>query len=293
MVVVGSEGLLAQMIGSSRMKKSFLTSTRVFVLSVLLAAANMVALAQQPTRNRLPFSKGEELFYEAEFKKGLLRGASIGEFRFIVQSTPRDPNGADPLRLVADVVSKGFLMKLAGIRFHEHVESIIKPEQFSPLRTNKLDEQGKRVRVSDAVFDHDKRRVTWTERDPNQNQPPQITALDFTEPIQDILSMIYFVRTQSLDVGRSFDIPVSDSGRVFSLTVAVVERKRIKCALGRVEAVRIEPAMFGEGRMLRGEGKMSIWITEDSRHLPVWAHLNVSAGTVDIKLKRVSHQDAR
>lgn len=272
------------------MKQSFPTSTRAFVLSLLLAAANMVAVAQQQATNRLPFSKGEELFYEAEFKKGLLRGASIGEFRFMVQSTPHDTNGADPLRLVADVVSKGFFTKLAGIRFHEHVESIIKPEQFSPLRTNKLDEQGKRVRISDAVFDHDRRKVTWTERDPNQNQPPRITALDFTEPIQDILSMIYFVRTQSLEVGKSFDIPVTDSGRVFRMTVAVVERKRIKCILGRVDAFRIEPTMFGEGRMLRGEGKMSIWITDDSRHVPVWAHLNVSAGTVDIKLRRVSYQ---
>ena len=160
------------------------------------------------------------------------------------------------------------------------------------LRTNKLDEQGKRVRVSDATFDHEKRKVTWTERDPNQNQPPRITSLDFSEPIQDMLSMIYFVRTQKLEVGKSFEIPVSDSGQVYRMPVAVVERKRIKCVLGRVSAIRIEPAMFGEGRMLRGEGKMSIWITEDSRHLPVWAHLKLNIGTVDIKLKRITYQNA-
>ena len=52
-----------------------------------------------------------------------------------------------------------------------------------------------------------------------------------------------------------------------------------------------EPAMFGEGRMLRGEGKMSIWITEDSRHLPVWAQLKLNIGTVDIKLKRITYQN--
>ena len=91
-------------------------------------------------------------------------------------------------------------------------------------------------------------------------------------------------------MGKSFEIPVSDSGQVYRMTVAVVERKRIKCVLGRVSAIRIEPAMFGEGRMLRGEGKMSIWITEDSRHLPVWAQLKLNIGTVDIKLKRVSYQ---
>ena len=103
--------------------------------------------------------------------------------------------------------------------------------------------------------------------------------------------MIYFVRTQKLEVGKSFEIPVSDSGQVYRVPVAVVERKRINCVLGRVNAIRIEPAMFGEGRMLRGEGKISIWITDDSRRLPVWAHLNLNVGTVDIKLKRITYQN--
>ncbi len=272
------------------MKRAFSIFARTSLLLLLLAATGSFARAQQPAANHISFARGEELFYEAEFKKGLLRGANIGEFRF--SASPEQTAAGDPLRLVADVVSKGFFTKLAGIHFHEHVESIVDPEQFSALRTNKLDEQGKRVRTSDAIFDHEKHKVTWTERDPNQTQPPRITSLDFSEPIQDILSMIYFVRMQKLDVGRSFEIPVSDSGRVFRMTVAVAERKRIKCVLGRVSAIRIEPAMFGEGRMLRGEGKISIWITEDSRHLPVWAHINLNVGTVDIRLKRVSYPEA-
>jgi len=262
---------------------------RTSLLLLLLLANGIFIRSQQPGTNQLPFARGEELFYEAEFSKALLRGANIGEFRF--SARPEQTSAGDPLRLVADVVSKGFFPKLAGIHFHEHVESIVEPNQFMVMRTNKLDEQGKRVRTSDAVFDHEKRKVTWTERDPNQNQPPRITSLDFSEPIQDVLSMIYFVRTQKLEVGKSFEIPVSDSGQVFRMSVAVVERKRINCVLGRVNAIRIEPAMFGEGRMLRGEGKISIWITDDSRRLPVWAHLNLNVGTVDIKLKRITYQN--
>src|SRR6266849_3597462 len=271
------------------MKRAFSIFARTSLLLLLLAATASFARAQQPAANQLSFSRGEELFYEAEFKRALLRGANIGEFRF--SARPEQTASGDPLRLVGDVVSKGFFTKLAGIRFHEHVESMVAPDQFIVLRTKKLDEQGKRVRTSDATFDHEKRKVTWTERDPNQNQPPRITSLDFSEPIQDVLSMIYFVRLQKLEVGKSFDIPVSDSGQVFRMFVAVVERKRIKCVLGRVNALRIEPAMFGEGRMLRGEGKMSIWITEDSRHLPVWAQLKLNVGTVDIKLKRITYQN--
>ena len=270
------------------MKRILSIFARSSLLLLLMAAAGGFARAQ-PAANQHSFARGEELFYEAEFNKALLRGANIGEFRF--SARPEQTAGGDPLHLVGDAVSKGFFTKLAGIRFHEHFESLVDPAQFMVLRTNKLDEQGKRVRVSDATFDHEKRKVTWTERDPNQNQPLRITSLDFSEPIQDLLTMIYFVRTQKLEVGKSFEIPVIDSGQVYRVPVAVVERKRIKCVLGRVSAIRIEPAMFGEGRMLRGEGKISIWITEDSRHLPVWAHLNLNIGTVDIRLKRVTYQN--
>ena len=158
------------------------------------------------------------------------------------------------------------------------------------LRTSKLEEQGKRVRASEAVFDHEARQVTWTERDPNQSQPPRTSAQEFSEPIQDILTVIYFLRTRKLEVGKSFDVPLSDAGRVYRFSVAVVERKQIKTVLGRVSAVRIDPALFGEDGLAR-RGSLSIWITDDSRRLPVKAQLKVDLGTFDIKLKRVSYRE--
>ncbi|HEY5074853.1 MAG TPA: DUF3108 domain-containing protein, partial [Pyrinomonadaceae bacterium] len=188
---------------------------------------------------------------------------------------------------------KGLFIRIAGFHFHEHVESTVDPSPFTVLRTNKLEEQGKRVRASEAVFDHEARKVTWTERDPNQSQPARTSAIDFSEPIQDILTVIYFLRTQKLEVGKSFDVPVSDSGRVFRFSVAVVERKQINTVLGRVTAVRVDPALFGENGLVRSRGSLSIWITEDSRRLPVKAQLKVDIGTFDIKLKRVSYNDEK
>ena len=114
------------------------------------------------------------------------------------------------------------------------------------LRTHKLEEQGKRVRASEAVFDHQARKVTWTERDPNQTQPPRTSALEFSEPIQDILTVIYFLRTQKLEVGKTFDVPLSDSGRVFRFSVVAVSLKKKNTVLGRVSAVRVDHALFGE-----------------------------------------------
>ena len=66
---------------------------------------------------------------------------------------------APPLMLSTDVESKGWFRKLFGINFRYHVESQVEPNAFYVLRTNKVDEQGKRVRTSEAVFDQDAKRV--------------------------------------------------------------------------------------------------------------------------------------
>ena len=104
-----------------------------------------------------------------------------------------------------------------------------------------------------------------------------------------MLTVIYYLRTQKLETGKSFDVPVTDAGRVFRMSVAAVEEKEIDTVLGKVKAIRVEPALFGDTSLVRARGQLSIWITEDDRHLPVRAQLKVDLGTFDIKLKRVSY----
>lgn len=271
--------------------------TRTFVAALLLTLAFNTVPGQQAQRTALPFSSGEELVYQGEFNKGLLHGIDVAEFRFkaVIEGAPgRGPSETDPfvMRLVGDVASKGLFPRIAGFRFHEHVESTVDPGPFTVLRTSKLEEQGKRMRLSEAVFDHATRKVIWTERDPNQSQPPRTNTLDFSEPIQDILTVIYFLRTQKLEIGKSFDVPLSDAGRVYRFAVAVVERKQLNTVLGKVNAVRIDPSLFGEQGFAR-RGSLSIWITDDDRRLPVKAQLKVDLGTFDIKLKRVSYTDGK
>ena len=256
---------------------------------ILVAGASVLAPAQAGPHSPLPFARGEELIYQAEFSRALLRGVDVAEFRFNSTSEHVARGADDPiiLHLTGDVVSKGLFPKIAGFKFHQHIESTADVEPFTTLRTSRSEEQGKRVRQIEAVFDHQARRATWVERQPNQ----RTTSIDFTEPIQDVLTAIYFLRTQNLEVGKPFEVLISDSGRIYRVPVKVAERKTMDTAVGRVKAIRVEPAVFGDDALLHTRGQLSIWLTEDERHLPVRAQLKVEIGTFDIKLKRVSYSD--
>jgi hypothetical protein len=254
---------------------------------LILLSANFSSAAAQAPQSMLPFARGEELVYQAEFTRGLLRGIDVAEFHFQARSEHVSKGAEDPviLRLTGDVVSKGLFPKIAGFKFHQHVESIAQPVPFAVLHTDKIDEQGKRSRVLEALFNHETHKATWTERNPN----PGSVIIDFSEPIQDVLTVIYFLRTQKLEVGKSFDVPLSDAGRLYRFSVKAVERKQLNTVLGRVNAIRVEPALFGDAGVVRARGLLSIWVTDDERRLPVRAQLKVDIGTFDIKLKRLSY----
>lgn len=259
-----------------------------FIISLLLVPAGARTRRDTPP---LPFEPSEESVYEAEFSRALLRGVNVATMRFSARrdaaSTQSDKDS--PLRFTADVESKGLFAKLfSGLRFRQHIESTVEARSFSVLRTYKMDEQGNRKRESEALFDMSKRRVTWTERVPNDpNSQPRVITSDFNGTVQDLASVFYFVRTQELVSGKNFEVQVFDSGKVFRMPVRVGEKKRMKSILGEVEAIRVDPELFGEDRLLQGKGQISIWFTTDSRHIPVRAQIKHEMGTLDITLKSI------
>jgi Protein of unknown function (DUF3108) len=271
-----------------------------FLLSALLICALLVASApandnKHKDTGRLPFNPPEQLVYEGEFSKAILRGIDIAELRFSADRTEDSStntasgNAPAAFRFVIDAESKGVLRKLFRIDFHQHVESTVEPQSFSVLRTTKLDEQGKRKRVSEAIFDKSAGKVVWTERDPNDPaREPRVVTNQMSGAVQDIASGFYYLRTLPLEVGKSFEMLVSDSGQVYHIPVAVTERKKMKTVIGEVQTLKVEPEIFGKGRLLRGKGKLTLWFTDDARHIPVRARINNEMGVLDVKLKSMT-----
>ena len=273
----------------------------VVLSSAVLAKDTPKERTQPRPAAAMPFAPSEQLVYEGEFTKLLLRGIDVAELRFNAsRPAPAQADGdaqaaaSQPLLLSTEVISKGFFSKLFGVQFHFRAESQVEPNAFYALRTTKTDEQGKRLRTSETVFDQQAKRVEYTERDPNNaSQAPRVITAALEGPTQDIVSAIYFLRTLDLTPGNSFTIPVSDSGRVFQVPARVVaEKKKMKSVLGKVSVVRIDVDLFGPGRPVEeGKGRMSIWVTNDERRVPIKARLSHDIGQLDITLKSIRRDE--
>ena len=264
------------------------------ILLLTLAVGAFIPLpaghAQKPaprTSVAHPFEPAEELHFEAEFSRALLRKLDVADITFRATNKPDGDSYA--LAFNAEVTSKGFFARLFDIKFREVVESIVEPLSFTVQKTTIIDEQGKRVRTTESIFDRTKGTMTWTLRDPNNPQSePRRATTEFSGPqLQDVLSAIYFIRTKPLEIGKSFDVYIGDGGRVYTIPIKVVQKKRLNTVLGRVDALRVNAELFGPQRLIDNEkGEFSIWMTEDARHIHVGCRVKTEYGTFDIKLKR-------
>jgi Protein of unknown function (DUF3108) len=280
---------------SSRGRKvSLFIGLGVLALCCILVSLHFVEAQQPIAANTRPFEPTEELLYDAEFNRALLRGLNVAEFKLRSAGSSmiseEDKRAGKPysLTFTADLESKGFFTRLFNLHFHEQMESTVEGNSFTLQKTTILDEQGKRIRTTETTYDRSTGKMSWSQRDPNNpSSEPRRAIVDFSGQLQDVLSAVYFIRTHPLHVGKPFDVFIGENGRVVRIPVNVVEKKSMRTILGKVKVVRVEPQLFGEDKLIKDDdGEFIVWITDDDRHIPVSARVKTDYGTFDIRLKR-------
>jgi hypothetical protein len=257
--------------------KRFFTIFLALMVSLLLT---QLAVAQPSPP---PFEDGETLTYEGKVSK-IIQGIAVADLTFTVDRV----EGKDFL-IKAEAKSKGTLLRLFRFSFLQRFESTIDDRDFRVIRTVKHDVQKDRVRDSEAQFDYGDKRVTWTETDPKEPmKPPRKIASEIEGSTHDLISGVYSLRMLPLAVGKTFNLKVSDSGLVYDVPVRVTRREIQKTEIGKVMCFRVEPDVFGTGRLVEGKGSMIIWITDDARRIPVRSQVNASIGKIEIKIQSLS-----
>ncbi|NJM53823.1 MAG: DUF3108 domain-containing protein, partial [Blastocatellia bacterium] len=113
-------------------------------------------------------------------------------------------------------------------------------------------------------------------------------ASDIENETYDLISGIYILRHLPLAVGKNFVLNVSDSGLVYQIPVRVTAKEVQNTIVGKVSCFRVEPEVFGKGRMIESKGSMIIWITDDNRRLPVRSQINATVGRIEVRLRKIN-----
>ncbi|MCS6815993.1 MAG: DUF3108 domain-containing protein [Blastocatellia bacterium] len=246
----------------------------------LPVAPTQEASSSAPT---FPFAEGERLVYQARYSR-LILSAVVGRLTFTFGRSQERPL-LNAYYLRAEAVSEGALVALLGIRVENVFESFVDPQDFGVLRTRKQLAEGAKRSFHLALFDRERASVTYIVRDLTRPaEPPKVKENTARPWVQDILSGIYYVRTQSLAPGDVLRFPISDEGETYDVEIRVHEVEEVEMPRGRVPAIKIEPLVFGPGRLIRREGEMFIWLSADGRRVPLLARVRGGFGTVQVQL---------
>ncbi len=262
-----------------------MTIKKIICLHLLILGFFSASVLSQKSAEIEAFKVGESLFYEGKFSKTVLRGIAVADLNFSVDRAPNKRN----FLIKSQGNSKGSLPKLLNAKFFQKFESTVDGENLQILKTVKRDEQNDRVRDSEAIFDYKDKKVIFIETNPQDTvRAPYVVASPIEPDTQDFVSAVYTIRRLPLEVGKTFELKVSDSGMIYKIPVRVTAREEQKSILGKLWCFRVEPEVFGENRLLGRDGSMIFWITDDPRRVLVRAQINYTVGRVEIKLKKIN-----
>ena len=102
----------------------------------------------------------------------------------------------------------------------------------------------------------------------------------------DIYGSFYFVRHLPLEVGKSVYVNVLDGKEARRVEVQVLRREKVRTIFGRVATIVVRPLVAREGVFEVKKG-VTIWLTNDSRRMPVRVETKVTVGSVTATLVEV------
>ena len=105
------------------------------------------------------------------------------------------------------------------------------------------------------------------------------------KPVYDPIAFIYYLRSQDLSLGDSFKFLSAGSGKVKEVIVNITKVENIKVSAGVFNCLKIEPVSSDGKPLLKNNGEMRVWLSNDKERLPVKIELKTNIGTMVMKLK--------
>jgi hypothetical protein len=257
------------------------------------------ATLRREFKNDLPIPVGEKLEYEVRYARfplyatvgvvtfeylGLATGAAIEPIKGL--NIAFSPGSEEQFfRFRATAVSKGVLLGLLGVEASDRFETLVNTADFSARISFKEINEGKKHVAQTSLFDRAAQTVNFTAHDLNKpDAPAHIKTLPRPDGMLDLLSAFYFLRLQKLKEGQVVSFPVNDDDTNYTFNIVIGARAKLKTDCGQVKTIKVEPKLFGPGQLFPREGEMTMWLSDDNRHVPLRLVAKTPSGTITAKL---------
>jgi hypothetical protein len=170
-----------------------------------------------------------------------------------------------------------------NVLFHvsDKFQSTFDREKGCTTEFDKQTVEGRRQITSTLKLDYTTGKSLLDEKNLTTGQTKHLES-GIPSCVTDLLTGVFYASSQTMVVGKSFEMPVSDPLKTVVVTLKVEGREELKLPAGTFKTVRVEPT--AEAGVVKNRGQIWIWYTDDDRHLPVQMRAKSFWGTITFRL---------
>ena len=238
------------------------------ILGLFLALAG---LAFADGDEAIPFSVGEKLTYQIFWGPFVVGRATLE----VASIEPVD--GHNCYHLIAKAKTSGIAEWLFPV--DSTVESWLDCVGLFARKYHEDRTEGKHHKDNDTHYDYVANETVTKSR---VNGHEKRSSLD--QPVQDVISSLYFVRTQKLMLDAEQTFQLSAANTNYTVVIRPDLRKSMWVRpVGEVPALRIEPTPT-LSIVSANKGRMWFWISDDTRRLPLLVNSELKLGNAKLVL---------
>ena len=239
----------------------------IFILSTILIVSPEHINAAAATEDTFPFSPGEKLTFKLSW--GIIPAGDV-----VLEVLPIETkNGIDSYHFSMTVKSTPFIDIFYKVR--ERIDSYIDLDMTHSLLYTKKQHEGRHKRDVIVAFDWKKSEASYSNYG-KKREPISILPGSF-----DPLSVLYYYRLFNLQANSIIEIPVTDGKKCVTGIGRVIKREILKLSTGTYDTFLIEPDLKHIGGVFKKskDAKIKLWVTADSRRMPIKIMSKVKIGS--------------
>lgn len=166
---------------------------------------------------------------------------------------------------------------------HDHFEAHFDPRSFCSLSISKHTEEGSHARETSIHFDYPAKKSLLDEKNLKTGEKKRVEN-DLPACATDVITGFYYLQSLPLRIGSIYEFPISD-GKTTIVRATVEKREHVKVPAGSFDVVQVTAeAVSGS---LKSKGKVWVWFSDDSSHIPVQMKAKLGWGTLMFRLQRI------
>ncbi len=214
----------------------------------------------------VPFAPGESLRFSIEY--GPVKAGTA----WLEVLPMEEYKGRSCFHIVSRAESNDFMSSIYKVR--DRIDSLVDSGGLFSLRYRKHLSEGTYHKDYDVLFDPAKGEARYSNG----------SSFDTKPWPKDGLAAFYFVRALPLVVGQDIVVSSHSDESSEDIVVKVLKKERIDVPAGTFDCIVIEP-VSRSGSIFKNSGRLTIWVTDDARRMPVLMKSKIPVGSIDAVLQ--------